>query len=165
MHKLITILVNSNGHFTAEQNGQSFALVSLLLAAGAVVLALIFARSRAWIWELIPLVLLLIAVGLLFANRGKAYRMEITPGDAMHVQQFDGGKPVLDSNIYLESFASADLEYRRQDRRIVAVLRDGRTIYPLGEDYVASEPDQFVVLTAIREAIGRTPPEQVSPVR
>ena len=49
------------------------------------------------------------------------------------------------------------MQFNRGARTIGLLRRDGSTLYPLGEQQLQNEPDQYVVLNAIREFIGQVP--------
>ena len=165
MHKLITILTTSSGHFAAEQHGQTFWVRRFQLRGGSHrLVARLCARPIVEMGLVARGALLLIGAFLLFLNRGVMYHMEIAQNDGeLHYSEIDKGKVVSDSNLYLENISSADMQYRRQDARLVVILRDGRQVYPLGDDWVRQDPDQAVVLAAIRNALGVSPPSSSRP--
>ena len=52
---------------------------------------------------------------------------------------------------------SAEMQFNRGAITIVLVRRDGSLLYPLGEQQLQDEPDQYVVSNAIRKMIGEVP--------
>jgi hypothetical protein len=47
------------------------------------------------------------------------------------------------------------MQFNRGARTIVMIGKDGRQIFPLGAQQLQDEPDQYVVLNALRSAIGQ----------
>ena len=61
-----------------------------------------------------------------------------------------------------EDLNSAEMQFNRGATTIVLVRRDGSLLYPLGEQQLQDEPDQYVVLNAIRQMIGQVPQTEPS---
>ena len=68
-----------------------------------------------------------------------------------------GGKEGSSDALAASDIASADMEFNRNARNIVIVRKDGSQSYPLGRQHFTGEPEQYVVLNAIRQLIGQAP--------
>ena len=65
------------------------------------------------------------------------------------------GKSVTHTVTPTDEIASAEMQFNRGARTIVMIGKDGRQIFPLGAQQLQDEPDQYVVLNALRSAIGQ----------
>ena len=62
----------------------------------------------------------------------------------------------MEDTIHRSEIASVEMQFDRGDRRIALVLKNGQVLFPLGSEYVQNEPTQYLVLNALREAIGQS---------
>lgn len=54
----------------------------------------------------------------------------------------------------VSDFTSAEMQYGRGSSAIILIRPDGKLVYPLGDEQLQNESNQYVVLTALREVIG-----------
>ena len=154
--RLISILSNSGGRLVAEQRPQNINFL-LLLFGFAIVAAVIFiVRVHAYKMLLLPGCLTLLL--LFLANVGEKVTYRVTVDQASHTitsDQIKGGKVVGSAALPASDLTSAEMQFNRGARTIVLIGRDGSQHFPLGEAQVQDEPDQYVILNALREAIGQ----------
>ncbi len=153
---MLPILENSSARLIAEQsppNSWFFGTMSLVLLAGAAAFAL---RNRRWglgvlfglgalcmIWVVLP---------------GPTYRITIDKaGRTVQWATRKGGKETSTESVSAGDLSSADMEFNRDARNIVLLHKDGTQSYPLGRQHFSGEPEQYVVLNAIRQLIGQAP--------
>ena len=152
----LNILQNSATTLIAEQSppgGGFFMIVSMLVALGVGVFA--FTQRR---WVLGLLMFGLSAVFLLFLLPGVAYRIELNrEAHTIAWEQVRSGKAISRQQVDAGSIQSADMDFNRNARNIILLGRDGTQYYPLGRQHFTGEPEQAVVLTAVREMIGAAP--------
>jgi hypothetical protein len=156
--RLITVLQNANGHLVAEQRPQTgnFIVVAGLLAA--IVFALVLAYKQQWKMLLIPGLAALVLILMWRSPNNPVYRI-VVDQQAHEVvsDKLVDGKSVEHTVTPTSEIASAEMQFNRGARTIVMIGRDGKQIFPLGEQQLQNEPDQYVVLNALRQAIGQAP--------
>ncbi|MEW9573513.1 hypothetical protein ABQJ54_17300 [Rhodanobacter sp. Si-c] len=156
--KLITIITHANGHLVAEQRPQSAGFLMVLLALILLVVSIQFIRARAWKWLLIPGLAFLFMMLLSFTGTTTTYRISVDqPRHLIVSEQIVRGKIVATTTTPASDLSSAELQFDRGARTIVLVHRDGHQSFPLGEQELQDEPGQYVILNALREAIGQNP--------
>jgi hypothetical protein len=154
--KLLSIVSNINGHLIAEQQPQSGGNTIFIILIVAT--TLYFGYRRAWKFLLIPAVLCLIVMQSMFMGQKTSYRVEVDqPTRQILSQEWSKGKVISSTTIPVSDLNSAEMQFNRGASRIVLIHRDGRQEFPLGEQHLQNEPDQYVVLNAMHEAIGQTP--------
>jgi hypothetical protein len=156
--RLITVLQNANGHLIAEQRPQTGNFIVVLGLSLAIIFALVQAYKHQWKMILIPVLASLILIPMWHSSKNPIYRI-VVDQQAHEVvsDKLVDGKSVEHTVTPVGEIASAEMQFNRGARTIVMIGRDGKQIFPLGEQQLQNEPDQYVVLNAIREAIGQAP--------
>ncbi len=159
--KLITIVVDTSTQFVAEQRSQNLWFLTAMFVAAVLGLAFYLIKIRAWKWLVGPALLLPIIL-LIFSDIGHhlVYRVAIEKqSHLITCEQIVNGQ--LTSTVVIPSsdITSAEIQFNRSARIIALVHRDGHLSYPLGQEQVTNEPDQYVVLNALRSTIGQIPTE------
>ena len=102
--------------------------------------------------------------GLMFASvrsmtHGSTFRMtiDVSRSQITSDEISSRGRLIREQIFPASAIASADMQFNRGARTIVLIHRDGSQSFPLGEEFVQDEPDQYVVLNALRTAIGQVP--------
>lgn len=153
MHSL-QIVENTPQQLVAVQTpyGASFLLVlGIIVALGFLAW---FAFTRQWKLLLIPGVALLVFIGLARMPSVPTYRLQIDKADHRITSEARRGGTVVSSfTVSGADLSSADMQYNRGASTIVVLRRDGSQLYPLGEQQLQDEPDQSVVLTALRDVL------------
>ena len=153
---MLSILENSSARLIAEQsppNSWFFGTISLVLLAGAAAVALYHRRwplgllfglgALCMIWVVLP---------------GPTYRITVDKaGGKVQWSTLKGGKETSTEAVPASDLSSADMEFNRDARNIVLLHKDGTQSYPLGRQHFSGEPEQYVVLNAIRQMIGQSP--------
>ncbi len=139
----------------AEQSAPStlvFGTISVVLCGGVAIYMLLHRK-----WGLgLSLFFLTLALTLL-AKPGPAYRITVDRSEnKIEWETIRGGRQVSHSEVASADLASADMEFNRDSRCIVLIHKDGTQSYPLGRQHFSDEPEQYVVLNAIRQLIGQT---------
>lgn len=156
--KLISILSNANGLLVAEQQPQTVGFLVALLVIGMLGLALYFIRRHAWTMLVLPADALVIALSLWRFGQGDTYRVTVDQQHHQIVsQRIDGNKVVANTTTPASDLTSAEMQFNRGASKIVLIHRDGHQSFPLGEQELQDEPNQYVVLNAMRLAIGQSP--------
>ena len=65
------------------------------------------------------------------------------------------GRETSSEEVAATDISSAELEFNRDARCIVLILKDGAQVYPLGRQHYSGEPEQYVVLAGIRQLIAQ----------
>jgi hypothetical protein len=87
-----------------------------------------------------------------------SFRVEVDqPSRQIVSQELSNGKVISSTAITASDLNSAEMQFDRGKRTIVLIGRDGQQIFPLGEERLQNEPNQYVILNALRAAIGQTP--------
>ena len=153
----LTIIENSANLLVAEQSPPSvlmFALLPTLVAACAAVAVLL---QRKWVPGVL-LVLLVAGLSLMLLP-GAAHRITIDRrARTISWEKRQSGKVEAHEEVGAASVQSADMDFNRNARNIILIGRDGRQYFPLGNQHFTGEPEQAVVLSAIRELIGQNAP-------
>ena len=150
----LTIIEKSATILVAEQSPPSvpiFALIPTLVAACAAVAVLL---KRKWV---LGLFLVVLAAGLsLMLLPGAAYRITVNRSvRTISWEKRQSGKVEAQEAIGAANIQSADMDFNRNARNIILMSRDGRQYFPLGNQHFTGEPEQAVVLAAIRKLIGQ----------
>lgn len=150
----LQIVENSPQQLVAVQTpyGASFLLVlGVIVAIG---FCGWFAFTRQWRLLVIPGIALLVLCGLALIPSVPTYHLQIDkPGHRITSEARRGDAVVNSFTVNGSDLSSADMQYNRGASTIVLLRRDGSQLYPLGEQQLQDEPDQSVVLTALRDAI------------
>ena len=154
--KLLTIISNSGGRLIVVQQPQAESYTFWIILV--VVLAACFIYRRAWQLLFIPALLAVVIYSSSFIGQKTTYRAEIDQETRQITsEQLEKDKIVSKTTIPASDLNSAEMQFNRGASRIVLVHRDGRQEFPLGEQHLQNEPDQYVVLNALRQAIGQVP--------
>lgn len=157
----LTIQADTPSSLVAVQGAQassSMVWVWTILAAVFFVAAL---RTRVKAMLLVPVLFAVFAVLAAFwPKTERSYRMALNyqAGTVLTEELINGNKG-SEQSVALADVASAEMQYNRDATRIALILRNGEQRFPLGQYHFTKEPDQYVILTKIRSAIGQTAPE------
>jgi hypothetical protein len=150
----VQILVDTANQFIAEQQPYGFNFFQITLIFGMVGAVAYAIRQGAWKTTLI---LVPVTVFLIWATwpHGVAYRMELkTQHRVLEVQTLRKDKIVASQTVKFSDIARAEMQFNRGDKRIVVVLNNGKEVFPLGDEYIQNEPNQYKPLIAIQKAVG-----------
>lgn len=156
--KLISILSNANGQFIAEQRPQNINFLLAIFTLCMLGLAFQYVRARAWSSLSLPAIVLLAVFGLSFIGPKTTLRIHVD--EAAHqvvYQELKGDKVLSTVTTPFSDISSVEMESNRGARKIVLIHRDGHQSFPLGEEALQDEPDQYVILNTMRQAIGQVP--------
>ena len=154
---LLAIQQNSAGSLVALQQPQSTTGYIVWVVLGVVVVAGLAVSSRRW-WVLVVAVLLAaLMIPWRSSQRNPAYKLVLdkTTGEITSIT-LRNGTPGETVSVPAKEISSAEMQFNRGATRIALVKRDGQILFPLGEQHLQGEQDQYVVLSAIREMIGQT---------
>jgi hypothetical protein len=156
--RLITVLQNANGHLIAEQRPQTGNFIIVLGLLIAIFFALVLAYRHQWKMMLLPVLAALVLIPMWHSSSNPIYRI-VVDQQAHEVvsDKLVDGKSVEHTVTPTGEITSAEMQFNRGARTIVMIGRDGRQIFPLGEQQLQNEPDQYVILNALRQAIGQPP--------
>lgn len=152
---LITVLSNSNGHLIAQQRPPGDSITHFF-----VILLLGFAVYCIWIraWKLLFLPGVLLIVFLFPSGQRNTLQVDIDQQTGEIVcSESDKGKVISSTTVTASELTAAEMQFNRGARRIVLIHRDGHQTFPLGEAELQGEPDQYVILNALRQVIGQAP--------
>lgn len=157
----LTIQTNTPSSLVALQGPQpAVDSVWMYLLLAGVFLGLTF-YQRQWKLAVVPLGILLLGVVSYVGRLGKpSYQMSanFSTGTVHSETLARSGAVVSKQDTTLADVASAEMQYNRNATRIALILRNGEQRFPLGELHYNNEPDQYVILTKLREAIGQAAP-------
>ena len=156
--RLITIVSNTGNQLIAEQRPQTVGFLLIVLSLGIVGLAVYFARVHAYKMLLLPVLALLLLLLLSRTGQKATYRVTIDQAKRRIIsEKLQDGKVLDSTTTSAADVASAEMEFNRGARKIALIHRDGHQSFPLGEEELQNEPDQYIVLNALRQSIGQTP--------
>lgn len=150
----LTILQNSAERLFAEQSppgGLFFMVIAMLIAA---TLSVVMLRFRKWV------------LGAFMAVMAAGFSLALLPAAAYRVSvdrqartvswdRVRSGKVEAHQELAAAEIQSADFDFNRNARNILLIGRDGRQYLPLGDQHFSGEPEQSIVLAAIREVIAQ----------
>ena len=151
---MLPILENTQARLVAEQSPPAtlfFGVISALICGGVAGIAIL---HRKWVLGLILGALTVLFVFL--AIPGSVYRITVdrSAGKVQWVTTKQG-RETSSEEVAATDISSAELEFNRDARCIVLILKDGSQVYPLGRQHYSGEPEQYVVLDAIRQLIAQ----------
>jgi hypothetical protein len=156
--RLITVLQNANGHLIAEQRPQTGNFIVVVGLLAAIVFALVLAYKHQWKMMLVPALAALVLTPMWHSPNNPVYRIVVNQqAHEVVSDKLMDGKSVEHTVTPTGEIASAEMQFNRGARTIVVIGRDGKQIFPLGQQQLQNEPDQYVVLNALRQAIGQAP--------
>ena len=156
--KLISILSNANGQFIAEQAPQSVGFLLAIFTIGLLALAAYYFYTRAWSLLTIPGIGLLMVFGLSLIGQKTSFRIHVDePARQIISQEFKGDKVLSTVTTPFSDISSIEMQSNRGALTIAILHRDGHLSFPLGEQALQDEPDQYVILNTMRQAIGQVP--------
>lgn len=150
----LTILENSAHMLVAEQSPPSVLFFGILSTTIALAAAGAVFSQRKWI---LGALLLVLAAGLsLMMLPGTAYKITVDrTARTVAWETRRSGAAQTQGSLPVASIQSADFDFNRNARNIILIGRDGKQYLPLGNQHFTGEPEQSVVLAAIRELIGQ----------
>lgn len=153
--KLVTILSNLNGHLIVVQQPQRENYIIWIVLLGVVVI--VFGFQRMWqVALLIPAFFVVLLFLLSFLGQKTSFRAEVDPQAHQIIsEELSRDKIISKTIISTDDISSAEMQSNRGATRIVLLLHNGTQVFPLGQQHLQNEPDQYVVLTAMRQAIGQ----------
>ena len=87
-------------------------------------------------------------------NTQSSYRMSVdSPAHTLKSEEFVKGNRHQEQSVALADVASAEMQYNRDAARIALILRNGEQCFPLGHFHFNDEPQQYVILTRLREEV------------
>ena len=152
---MLSILENSSTRMVVEQSAPNM-LFAWITAALSLVLALFMLFNKRWV---LGALMIALAIGMtVLATAWPAYRMTLNRrSNTISWSAVKHNKQVSYDEVQVADVNSAQFEFNRDARCIVLVLKDGSPTYPLGRQHFSGEPQQYIVLNAIREVIGQVP--------
>ena len=156
--KSLAILGDTAGVLVAEQKPQSVGPVPLILLVVAACVVCWLLWTKQWKLLVFPCVLMLIICIPIVSSKHPTYHLTVNrPQHTITSQATVSGNQVSAFQVSAHDLNSAEMQFNRGARTIVLVRRNGSLLYPLGEQQLQDEPNQYVVLNAIRQMIGQTP--------
>ena len=150
----LVILENSANILVAEQSaaGTLFGVLVAILVTTASAVVIMLPRK----WVPGALLLLSVAGFLLMGLPGTTNKVTLDRDahtiawETRHYNNVEAHGQISSASIQ-----SAEFDFNRGDRNIILISRDGKEYFPLGDQHFSGEPEQSVVLAAIRELIGQ----------
>jgi len=156
--KLISIISNANGQLVAEQHPQTVGFLLVIFTLVLLGLAIYFVRARAWTMLVLPGLGLAVLMFLSLIGQKTTYRITIDQQTHQIVSdELTKDKVISSTTTSASDLTSAEMQFNRGARKIVLIHRDGHQSFPLGEQELQNEPDQYVILNALRQTIGQSP--------
>ena len=152
--RALQILENSPRQLLAVQTAPSVRWLFVFFVMAAFVGVALSLRKRFWRGAAIA-GSLLVLFGLLAAlPKPASYRLHIdVPNRVITSEGVRNGTLVSSFMVNGSDLSAAELQSNRGDTAIVLIRQDGSLLFPLGEEKLKGEPDQYVVLTALRATI------------
>ena len=153
MHAL-QIVENSPQRLVATQTPYSASFLPVLGIVVALGLGAWYAFTRKWRMLFIPALALLVLGGLMLLPRYPTFHLQVDQATRTIASEGKRGDTVVRAfTVQGDELSGADMQFNRGASTIVLIRRDGSLLYPLGEQQLQDEPDQYVVLNALRAAI------------
>ncbi len=150
----LQIVENSPQQLVAVQTPYTASFLPVLGILIALGFGLWFAFSRQWLRLLIPGIAILVFGSLMLLPKNPTYHLRVDRAAHQVTSEGRRGDAVVESFTASGSeLAGADMQFNRGASTIVLTRRDGSVLYPFGEQQLQDEPDQYVVLTALRDLI------------
>lgn len=153
MHSL-QIIKNSPQELVAVQTPYSASFLSVLGIVVALGFCAWFAYTRQWRLLIIPALALLVFWGLTLIPSAPTYHLQVDRVGHRVISEARRGDAVVTSfSVDTIELSGADMQFNRGASTIVLIRKDGSLLYPLGEQQLQNEPDQYVVLNVLRSVI------------
>lgn len=110
-------------------------------------------HHRSWKLAMFPLSFAVLGTLLFFLpNTQSSFRMSLdSSAHLIETEEFVHGSKQQEHPFALADVASAEMQYNRDATRIALILRHGDRRFPLGHFHFNNEPEQYVILTRLRE--------------
>lgn len=117
-------------------------------------------HHRSWKLGMFPLSIAVFGTLLSFLPKTQSsYRMSLdSPAHLVRTEEFVHDSKQQEQTVALADVASAEMQYDRDATRIALILRNGEQRFPLGHFHFNNEPQQYVILTRLREEIRQVAP-------
>lgn len=156
--KLISIISNTSGNLIAEQHPQTAGFLIGVFTLACIGFAIYLVWTRAWTMLILPILGLALMLFLSRIGQKTTYRVDIDQQThQITSEQLKDGKVISTTTTPASDLTSAEMQFNRGARTIVLIHRDGHQSFPLGEEELQDEPDQYVILNALRQVIGQSP--------
>lgn len=157
----LQIMENSPGQFLAVQTPYTASFLPVLGALVAAVFCAWFAYTRQWRLLAIPVLALLVLGGLALIPRPPTFRLQVNRAAHQVTSEAQRGTAVVTSfSVAASDLSGADMQFNRGATTIVLIRKNGSLLYPLGEQHLQNEPDQYVVLNVLRDEISHSSSRQ-----
>ena len=150
----LQIVENSPQQLIAVQTATSLGWLYAIFITVAVAAAIWMVWTRQW--RLLGVPALVIALFGFFALLPKPpiYTLTIDfAANAVLSRATRGSADVSSFTVKGRDLSAADMQSNRGATAIALTRQDGSLLFPLGEEMLQNEPDQYVVLTALRKVI------------
>jgi hypothetical protein len=166
MERDLKIHVATPTNLTIENPPASFDLfyafffVAALIFCSVLTWKLFFVKK--WIGILTAVIFLFVGL-IVYVSRSSGYTMEIDKSNNsfIYAESDSKGNILSPNTVDLSTVERADMDFNRNQRRIVVSLKDGTHIFPLGDSF-SYEDSQFKALDLIRQYICQKPFDQSS---
>ena len=153
----LQIMENSPQQLLAVQTPYGASFLPVLGALVALGFCAWFAYSRQWRLLIIPALALVVLGGLALIPRAPTYHLQVDRAAHQVTSEARRGEAVVTSfSVAAQDLSGADMQFNRGASTIVLIRRDGSLLFPLGEQQLQNEPDQYVVLNVLREEIAHS---------
>lgn len=150
MHAL-HILQNSSQQLIAVQTAPSVRWLFLFFVVAAVVFGVLAFKKRFWLGVGLSACLLLLFGSLAALPKPATYKLRVDLKRGVITSEGTRNGTLVSSFVVNGSdLSAAELQSDRGDTAIVLIRQKGSLLFPLGEEKLKGEPDQYVVLTALR---------------
>ena len=153
----LQIIENTQRQLEAVQTAYSSSWLlglAIIVAAG---FSIWLIRARQWKLLIIPAAALFVFGLLALMPKAPTYHLVVNLDDGQIRSEAKRGDRVVSSFVVsTHELSGADMQFNRGATTIVLIRKDGSLLFPLGEQQLQNEPDQYVVLNVLRTAIGNT---------
>ncbi len=155
---LLTIQQNTPTQLVAVQSpgtATAYSIWVLLTAIAVVACALYYRR-----WWLVIVGIALVVFMIPWRSSQRAPNYEVVVDKSARIitsKTMLGNRMEQTFSEDARDLASAEMQFNRGATRIVLIQQDGQQKFPFGELHYQDEPDQYVVLNAMRQTIGQVP--------
>ena len=154
----VNIIENTSARLVAVQTPQTWGPIPALLSVVAGLFLLRLLWTRQWKLAIVPGLFLLVFFLLWLIPETPTFRVTLDlAGHSLTSEASKNGKVVSEFAVSAGDLSSAEMQSNRGARTIILIRKDGSLLYPLGKQKLQGEPDQYVILNAIRQFIGQAP--------
>ena len=156
-----SILQNTAATLVAQESLHGSSGIDYFLGVVVSFILVVTFLQRKWIGFGMGIIFMVVLIPSWFGEGPATYRMTLSKASgAIRTETLHKGAITSIEQITRSEVVNVEMQFSRGDTRIALIRKDGTSFLPLGDVYVQSRPEKYVVFNALRQAMGQ---DAVSP--